>query len=301
VGIIRVMQAPGTILDDLRAIDHWATNVPSLSPEATNDDYMTVAMEVMNHAHFLQGVGVLISPTQTRAEKGVAKRSAIVLGHLVRIHKLYDALRYHISTRERDICMLLTRLLVETASKVQYLMKAKRSSFRSFVLASYRPEKEMLQDLLKKSAARRLQPIEKRMAASIRRNLKEDRISLKELMENKRWDLDGKNFRQILSDLSWDSVYPYGFGVGSHWVHGDWFDLKSHHLEKVDGRYRARLESGTPDPRCVYPVTVLCLSCLIDFINWNRSDPDRFIVPIIQKVLEATRLLDVAHELSLQK
>jgi hypothetical protein len=93
------MRVPGTLLDDLRAIDHWATNAPSLPPEATNDDYMTVAMEVMNHTHFLQRVGVLISPTQKHAEKGVAKRRAIVLGHLVRIYKLYDALRYHTSKR----------------------------------------------------------------------------------------------------------------------------------------------------------------------------------------------------------
>lgn len=159
----------------------------------------------------------------------------------------------------------------------------------------------MLEDLRKKSALRQLTPIEKRMATSVRRSLKEDRISLKELMANKRWDLDGKNFRQILSDLGLGSVYAYGFGVGSHWVHGDWFDIKRHHLEKIDGKYLPRLESGISEPRGICPATILCLSCLIDFIKWNRSDPNRFVVPIIQKVLETTRRLDAAHELSLQK
>jgi hypothetical protein len=45
----------------------------------------------------------------------------------------------------------------------------------------------------------------------------------------------------------------------------------------------------------------MCLSCLAHFIKWNRSDPDRFMRPIINKVLDMTRRIDQAHELSLQK
>jgi hypothetical protein len=295
------MQAPDALFDDLKAIDLWATNALPLPPLVTNDDYMTVAIEIMNHAHFLIRVGISLTPTELHSEKGVTKRTAIVIGHLVRIHKLYNALRYHTAERQRDICMIFTRLLVETVSKVEYLMKAPRRSFRSFVVASYRPEKEMLEDLVQKSAARRPLPIEKRMVASIRRNLREDRISVKELIANRRWDVDGKNFRQILSDLGHEEGYAYGFGGGSHWVHGDWFDLKSHHLEKVDGGYLPRWQSGIPDPRGVCPATILCLTCLTEFIEWNRSDPDRFVVRVIQRLLEVVRRLDAAHELYLQE
>jgi hypothetical protein len=301
MGMIRIMEIPEALFDDLRQIDLWATNALPLPPLATNDDYMTLAIEIMNNAQFLLRVDISLTPTELQSEKGVTKRSAIVLGHLVRIHKLYNALRYHTTEKQRDMCMILTRLLVETASKAEYLMKARRRSFRSFVLASYRPEKQMLDDLLKKSAARPLLPIERRMIASIKHNLREDRISVKELMANGRWDVDGKNFKQILSDLGHEAGYAYGFGNGSHWVHGDWFDLKSHHLEKVDGRYCPRWQSGVPDPRGVCPATILCLTCLIEFIKWNRSDPNRLVVSIIQKLLDVTHRLDAAHELSLQE
>jgi hypothetical protein len=299
--MIVIMDAPEALLTDLQIVKEWALNALPLPPLRTNDDYMTIAIEVMNHAHFLLRIGISLAPTDIQADRGVTRRTAIVLGHLVRIHKLYDALRCHAAQRQRDICLILTRLLVESASKAEYLMKAGRSSFRSFVLTSYRPEKEMLEDLRRKSTLRRPLPIERRMVSSVRNNLKEDRLSLKELMANRRWELDGKNFRQILSDLGRDMEYVYGFGSGSHFVHGDWFDLKLHHLRRVNGRYEPDWEGPTPDPRGVCPVTDLCLSSLLAFIRWRRSDPDRVVVPIIQRVLEVTRSLDDAHELSLQR
>jgi hypothetical protein len=299
--MVVIMRPPEGLSNDLHAVHDWALRVLALPPLQTNDDYMTVAMELMNRAHFLLRVGISLAPTELQAERGVTRRTAIVLGLLVRIHKLYDALGYHTARKQRDICAIFTRLLVESVSKAEYLMKAKHSSFRSFVLASYKPEKEMLEDLRRKSARRGLLPIERRMLASVRNNLKKDRIPLRELMANRRWELDGKNFRQILSDLGKDGGYAYGFGGGSHYVHGDWFDLKWHHLKKVNGRYEPEWDGPTPDPRGVCPATVLCLSSLIAFIKWRRSDPDQLVIQIIQEVLEVARSLDEAHELSLQR
>jgi hypothetical protein len=300
MAMIVSMLAPEQLFNDLQAINDWALGTLPLPRLNTNDDYMTVAIEVMNHAHFLLRIGISLAPTEMQANRGVTRRTAIMLGQLVRIHKLYDALRHHTAQRQRHICVILTRLLVESVSKAEYLMKAKRSSFRSFVLASYKPEKEMLEDLRRKSAGRRLMPIERRMMNSVRNNLKQDGISVKELMANKRWDMDGKNFRQILSDLGQDWGYAYGFGSGSHFVHGDWFDLKWHHLRRVSGRYEPDWDGPTPDPRGVCPVTILCLSCLVAFIKWRRSDPDRVVVPIVQRVSEVAQSLDATHEVSLQ-
>jgi hypothetical protein len=105
----------------------------------------------------------------------------------------------------------------------------------------------------------------------------------------------------ILAELGGDSVYAYGFGVGSHFVHGDWLDLKWHHLERVKGRYNARWAPPTPDPRGVCPATILSLSILLAFIKWNRSDPNHFVEPIIRNVLEVTQHLEDAHERSLHR
>jgi hypothetical protein len=50
--------------------------------------------------------------------------------------------------------------------------------FRSVILASYKPETEMLEDLEKKTASRPPSPIEKRIINSIKHSLKVDRIPL---------------------------------------------------------------------------------------------------------------------------
>lgn len=255
---IQIMQVPEDILAELHAIDQWAT-IP-LSQLTNNDDFMAVAMELMNHAQYLLFVGISLAPTQMQAENGVTRRRAIVLGHLVRIHKLYNALRYHTANKERNICAIFDRLLIETVFRAEYLMKARTNSFRSFVLTSYRPEKQMLDDLRQKSSLRPFEPIERRMMASIKHCLRQDRVSVEELKANKNWDLDGKSFRQILSDLGCERGYAYGFGIGSHWIHGDWFDLRRHHLKRTDGRYRPRWDDDVPDPRGVCPSTILCLS-----------------------------------------
>jgi hypothetical protein len=136
------------------------------------------------------------------------------------------------------------------------------------------------------------------MLASIKRCAKEDRLSLKAISANKKWDLDGKSLRQILSDIGAGWGYAYGVGMSSHWIHGDWFDLRNHHLQKVNGRYHPKWEHGTPDPRGICPATILCLSCLSRFIKWNRSDPDRVVLPMIHKLLEITTHIDEAHEAS---
>ena len=151
-----------------------------------------------------------------------------------------------------------------------------------------------------KAAIRPLIPIEKRMMASIKRTLRNDRISVKELNAKTRWDMDGKNFRQLISELGAGPVYAYGFGISSHFVHGDWFDLKTHHLEIANGRYLPRWESGTPDPKIVCAATIVGLLALERFIRWNKSDPFKQVRPVVLRLINFARELYHHHEMSLQ-
>jgi len=268
---------------------------------ATNDDFMRFAIEVANHCNYLLRFGAFLVSNEYQAEKGLTKHRAIVAGHLVRLGKLYDAFIGHASRREGDICLIFQRLIVETRTRMAYLMKARKDTFRGFVLMAYRPEKEMLEDLSRKASQRHLIPIEKRMLRSVMHHLKEDRVSIHELNANRRWELDGKNFRQLLADIGDGEGYVYGFGMASHWVHGDWFDLKRHHLEKSGGRYKPKFEQHDPDPRVIYPTIIICLSALIRFIEWNRADRDRAILPTIEKLGTFAQALDLQHEQWLQE
>lgn len=177
-----------------------------------------------------------------------------------------------------------------------YLIKAKPSSFRSFVLTSYKPQKYILEDLAEKAKKRPLIKIEKRIRRKIKSRLKQDRITIKALLANRNRDLDRKNFRQLLKELGKEGKYYYSFGSGSHFVHGDWTDIYLHHLEKTGQYYSPKLCFYTPDPRMACPITLVCLETLYCFIKWNKSDPDKYILTIIEKLGRLFRILDKTHE-----
>ena len=96
---------------------------------------------------------------------------------MVRLAKLYEGSLIHICSHKQELAHIFFRLIFETAIRMQYLItsKPKKKSCRSFILASYRPEKEMLQDLKSKAKQHSPIPIEKRIRESISSRIKRDR------------------------------------------------------------------------------------------------------------------------------
>lgn len=166
-------------------------------------------------------------------------------------------------------------------------------------MASYKPEREMLQDLKSKTKERLLIPIEKRMIRSILSRLKGDGITQQELFNNKTWNVDGKNFRDIMKMFNPDSMYSYAYGSASHPVHGDWGDINLYHLKR-DGRYYTPdLFFSEPDPRLTGSLTHICLDSILKYLKWNKSDPDGVISSLAEKLIVLNRAFDDAHESTL--
>jgi hypothetical protein len=289
------------VFDNFAEIERWIGDAPNPATFRSNDDFMAFTVELMNRALYLLRVGVSLAPSREVAERGYTKRKAIAIGHLVRITKLYEGLLIHVSKRQLELATIFTRLIFEAAVRLEYLMasKNKRASFRSFILTSYKPEKEALEDLGQKAKTRPLVQIEKRMRRKIKSRLTKDRISLNELLNNKNWRLDGKDFRRILNDVGLGAIYAYGFGSASHFVHGDWYDISIHQIKKNGSYYLPDLDFDDPDPRIACSDTTICLRTLLNFLKWNRSDPDNYVRPIIAKLIELNRAIDAAHENSL--
>ena len=91
-------------------------------------------------------------------------------------------------------------------------------------------------------------------------------------------------------------MYCYGFGIASHQVHGDWLDIAYYHLEEDGGYYTPDLFFTEPDPRLTGSLTHICLDSLLKYLEWNKSDPDNLISPIVEKLRELNLALDSAHE-----
>ena len=291
------------IMENLSKIEAWVDFNSPPPVFNTNTAYMKFTVDIMNRCLNLLRIGIAASPDAETARRGYTKHRAIIVGHLVRLTKLYEGVLIHICSHHQEFAHIFFRLIFETAIMMEYLItsKTKKKSCRSFILTSNRPEKDMLQDLKDKVKQQPPIPIEKRMRKSISARLKRDRITQKELFKNTNWNVDGKNFRDIMKTFNLGSMYSYGFGSASHHVHGDWRDIEYYHL-KQDGRYYTpELYFTEPDPRAACPITHICLDSLLKFLKWNKSDPDGVISSLAEKLIALNRVLDEAHESSLNE
>ena len=287
------------IIQNLKKIEQWVDFNSPPPDYDTNTEFMKFAVEIMNRCLYLLKTGAASVPDAETANKGYAKDEAIIVGHMVRITKLYEGFLMHICSHQQELAHIFFRLILETAIRMEYLITSEspKESLKSFILTSYRPEKEMLQDLENKAKQRHLIPIEKRMKKSIVSRLRSDGINQKELFNNTTWKVDGKNFRDIMNVLDLDSMYSYGFGNASHQIHGDWLDIAYYHLrEEEEQCYTPDLFFTEPDLRLTCSLTHICLDSLLKYLKWNKSDPDNIICHVVEKLRELNLALDAAHE-----
>ena len=292
------------IIQNLEKINKWIDfNSPLPTDFKTNAEFMEFAVEIMNRCLYLLKAGTASAPDAETARKGYAKHKAIIVGHMVRLTKLYEGALIHICDCQLELATVFLRPIFEAAIRMEYLISSnsKTESYRNFILTSYKPEKEILQDLEAKTEKRPLIQVEKRMMRKIVSRLKEDGISQTELMHNKTWDIDGKNFRCIMETLGYDSMYAYGFGNASHYVHGDWYDIDLHHLKQDGQYYTPDLDFDIPDPRLACSLTGICLRTLLIYLKWNKSDPNGVITSLAEKLCKLNAALDAAHENTLSE
>lgn len=288
----------------LTEIETWIdANLSRVSDCKTNYDFMTFAVEIMNWCIYLLRVGVDPAPYEKTGNKGYTKHRAIIVGHMVRIRKLLCGAQNHISRHELELAALFTRPIFETSIRIEYFInsKAKRKTFRSFILASYKPYKETLQDLKARAKKRPLIQIEKRMKRKIVARLTKDGISQTELMNNTTWNVDGKHFRDIMKQLEQESMYSYGFGSPSDFIHGQWYEIDLHHLNRRGRYYTPNFGFAEPDPRIACALTHICLRTLLIYLDlkWNKSDPDGAVTSAVEKLYKLNAFLDAVHERSL--
>lgn len=289
--------------ENIEKIRSWIKESPDPRQFRNNNDFMRVYVQIMNYTLYLLRLCISLAKDEESSVKGITKHKAIITGLVVRITKLYDGFTNHIANRELELASIFSRLIFETEVKIDYLLnsKNKKKSIRSYVLASYKPEKEILIDLKEKSKKRKLIPIENRIKTKILNRLKNDGITQKELLNNNKWDIDGKKFRQLLKDLNRELQYAYMFGGMSHHIHGDWYEISLYHLEKENGRYFPNLNYAIPDPRLVGPVSGLILNRLVEYLKYTKTDSEKYISTIINSLFELCYRYDDYHEIYLSK
>ena len=261
----------------------------------TDQDVIKALLPLMRWTNDLIQIGVAMVRSKKEESTGKTRPKAIIVGLMVRLGKLYHAFLQHVEGGQEDIASIFARLIFETEVKMSYLI-ANPQSWRGYILTSFRFERELLQDLRTKAKSRKLIPIENRIQQSIRRTLRQERITEKELIACKWQDIDGKNFRGLLHSLGRDQEYAYGFASSSRNIHGGWLDLKRYHLKKRLYGYQPNIYFRSPYPRFAGPLTFRVLEGLLAYISWSRTDRLGAVTLLSEQLKKDVKKVDDMHE-----
>jgi len=285
------------IIENLHSIKLWIENSPPLDSLNSNDDFMVLIVKAMNKCLYLIKVSLLMV-TEQELKAGFTTEKAIIVGHMVRVYKLYEGFLYHISQHQLEIAMVFLRLIFEATSRMKYLIRNSNNeeTFSSFILTSYRSEKEVLDDLNRKAQSRPLIEIESRIMRSIKYHLGDDKITEEALAANKNWKIDGKSARDLLASMGEEALYPYLYASSSHYVHGDWHDIKQYHLQEKDGFIHPKLDYSIPDPRPTIAASRIVLRAAVKFLEFRNTDPSRAVVTLLDHMEEFLGAVDKRHE-----
>ena len=285
------------VLTNIAEIRKSIHNAPNPAEFQTPNEFMRMSVEIMNWCGYILRVAIACVDSKTVSRGGYAKNRAIIVGHMVRLSKLYDGMLSFVASRNSDVAVLFVRMILECAMRAKYLMESpdKTKAFRNFVLSSFGPEREETLDLLRKKELRPLIKIEKRMLKSMSASLRREGITQASLKEKR--PPRPLDFRSVMNKIRYgDASYAYSFANSSHFIHGDWLDIRHHHLRQHGRYYLPNMGSRDPDPRITSPVSLILLEALAVYLKWSQADPNDILMPIVIELEKLHRAIDVAHE-----
>lgn len=278
-------------------INNWIQNNDPLPEMNSESDFSRLAVDICNRVLYLLKVSASLCHRDSR---GYSIDEAPIIGLFVRIYKLFDALTYHYCENHGEIVVLFKRPIFESYVTMKYLIKNGLESCKSYRMSSFASAKKHYKHISKKRENNtQLSPIEKRIMWKISNRLKENNFTFEELDQNKNWRIDGKSFKDLLRSLNFfDSEIAYNFVYSSEssYIHGDWYDVKIMHLFEEKGEYFPKLEHDRVHVIYINPSMSLCLTAIIDFLEWAKTDPDSQIADITHLLKEFLYKFDLKHE-----
>lgn len=225
---------------------------------------------------------------------------AIIGGHYVRLAKLTNALMQQTAESRSELAWVTSRLLTECVINVKYLLaNASDDLFRSYIMHSLQHDRQLMATIERNIEARsgeRL-PIETRMLKSIARTFANVGLRPEDLPTKRMQNWDNKTLKEKAESLGMSDVYQVSIGASSRDVHGSWYDLTQHHLERLpSGRYRPRFEEARVRPQILYAMAVLIGSACLSFVEYFEPENASSLRERLIELDDRIRLADSIHE-----
>ena len=300
-----------SIIEEIVEMGAWVDASYKRSDLHEFNTLMQLGVETGNHLRKL-AIATFGSMTEEEAAAGEETfelHDAVIVGHMVRIYKLYDQLVYFVAEDKGEIASIFSRLLFEAYVIMKYLIVKGASSTDNFIKVSFKSTVRQYNFIKGLEAQRPLTDIETRIIQKIENRLKNVGLNASELSANKSWNLDGLTFKAIVDFLSqrdpnsrfWALSYDFLYGNMSSSIHGLWYDLEISHLDRRGDRYSPKGKYDRVDPRFILPASLIPVIACKDYLAWRRSDPDNFLTGVLDKFFDLLLFLNEMDEIRIGK
>lgn len=247
---------------DLNSIRRYEVDFDTLTRAASEDEFLRVSFELLRESTQLL-VAVAGTLDQDHVE-GFTRNEAILVGHLIRMSKLMRAVIAGIADEHGgDQQMQLTRQFLDSASIIKYLLQDKTdvSRFDAYVFDSLVGEKEFMKNIREQIALRGGEKwdIEERMERSVQQTFMSAGVTEDEIPSRKKINWPNAQTRLALLGPAAYSAYRIGSGM----IHGSWYDIERHHLERVDGNDGNFFPYTDPMPERPQPLFSMALLAVL--------------------------------------
>ena len=217
----------------------------------SEDDFMFLAVELLKEVGIITTVNACAFRLDEKNKpRKWSRNEAITGGLMIRITKLQSSFLDQICQNRLETAMILLRCLGESFINIHYILsKDSDELFNKFIEYSLREEKRLLNKINENISKRGSElPIEKRMKESIMRAFQTSNFKVEDINEEKRDPWEETIYRRAKS-IGMEDIYFSIFSLPSHFVHGNWQDLMSNHLEFENGEFSPNPDWKTPRPQ----------------------------------------------------
>jgi hypothetical protein len=285
------------MLNEINDIKYTTIDEKEIALFKSEDDFMRLSVDLMIEVGQYICVAACILPGDRKAW---SIYEAILVGHVVRLFKLIDALLDQTCKRRRETTFVFGRLAFECIINLKFLIKnASPELFKSYIQYSLKHEKKLRSEILKNIEERggEVLDIEQRMLNSINKAFRTSETTPDEVTPSELKNWGGKNLFEKARDVGLADGYLAAIGGPSHNIHGNWQELIEYNIKKTDEGFVPSLGWRRPRPQLSNAISYHAVIVTNEYLSYLKYLAPSEIEVIIQKLEELHDRIVLIEEL----
>jgi len=219
---------------------------------------------------------------------------AVLMGLMVRLHKLFDTFLLLICEHRMDMAMILARCAYDTSIDILYFCHTKdQSKTAEFIDTTLATSKRIYEDVERDEKAGKGDPLlRERIKSSVEDDFREAGRKLGDV-QSTNWRRKETVFDRAKA-VGLEGMHTFLFRNLSRPVHGSWSELVKYHLWKDGKSWRPNFNYAVPRPQIMssFPI-LLAMAAMVYAEDVAKSQP---MADRLQKIIDWFQSMSDRHE-----